>query len=100
MSLAVSHGSCRSRQGCLSAVQYDPSSAAATADAAPAPETCKTLKHSVGGILMAHTADISAVLGTWRLQSYVREVLATGERFNQFGADPDGYIGYAPDGRM
>jgi hypothetical protein len=49
---------------------------------------------------MAHTADISAVLGTWRLQSYVREVLATGERFNQFGADPDGYIGYAPDGRM
>jgi hypothetical protein len=52
---------------------------------------------------MAHTADISAVLGTWRLQSYVREVLATGERFNQFGEDgedPDGYIGYAPDGRM
>jgi len=49
---------------------------------------------------MAHTADISAVLGTWRLQSYVREVLATGERFNQFGEDPDGYIGYAPDDRM
>src|SRR4051794_27505310 len=49
---------------------------------------------------MAHTAEISAVLGTWRLQSYVREVLATGERFNQFGEDPDGYIGYAPDDRM
>ena len=49
---------------------------------------------------MAHTADISAVLGTWRLQSYVREVLASGERYNQFGEDPDGYIGYAPDNRM
>ena len=49
---------------------------------------------------MTHTADISAVLGTWRLQSYVREVLASGERYNQFGEDPDGYIGYAPDNRM
>jgi hypothetical protein len=45
-----------------------------------------------------HPAD--AVIGTWRLQSYVREVLATGERYNQFGEDPDGYLGYAPDGRM
>jgi len=49
---------------------------------------------------MAHTADMSAVLGTWRLQSYVREVLATGERYNQFGEGPEGYIGYAPDNRM
>jgi len=49
---------------------------------------------------MAHTADIGAVLGTWRLQSYVREVLETGERYNQFGDEPDGYIGYAPDNRM
>src|SRR4051812_28207292 len=65
--------------------RYGPSSAAATTGAAPVPETY---------------ADISAVMGTWRLQSYVREVLATGERFNQFGEDPDGYIGYAPDDRM
>src|SRR3954451_24353755 len=49
---------------------------------------------------MAHSADINAVLGTWRLQSYIREVLETGERYNQFGEDPDGYIGYSPDGRM
>ena len=48
---------------------------------------------------MAHTADTNAVLGTWRLQSYIREVLETGERYNQFGEDPDGYIGYSPDGR-
>src|SRR4051794_12661451 len=65
--------------------KYGPSSAAATTDAAPAPETY---------------ADISPVMGTWRLQSHVREVLATGERLNQFGEDPDGYIGYAPDDRM
>src|SRR3979490_810805 len=49
---------------------------------------------------MAHSADINAVLGTWRLQSYIREVLETGERYNQFGEEPDGYIGYSPDGRM
>jgi hypothetical protein len=34
------------------------------------------------------------------MQSYVREVAATGARYNQFGDAPDGYIGYAPDGRM
>ena len=40
------------------------------------------------------------VLGTWKLQSYTREVLATGRRYDQFGDEPDGYIGYSPDGRM
>ena len=40
------------------------------------------------------------VIGTWRLQSYVREVIATGRRYNQFGDAPDGYLGYARDGRM
>jgi hypothetical protein len=42
----------------------------------------------------------SLVIGTWKLQSYVREVAATGVRYNQFGDEPDGYLGYAPDGRM
>ncbi len=46
----------------------------------------------------ARNADL--VIGTWKLQSYVREVAATGARYNQFGDDPDGYLGYAPDGRM
>jgi Lipocalin-like domain len=41
-----------------------------------------------------------AVIGTWKLQSYVREVLSTGHRYNQFGENPDGYLGYSPDGRM
>jgi hypothetical protein len=40
------------------------------------------------------------VLGTWKLCTYVRERLSDGERHNQFGEAPDGYIGYAPDGRM
>jgi Lipocalin-like domain len=42
----------------------------------------------------------SLVIGTWKLHSYVREVAATGVRYNQFGDEPDGYLGYAPDGRM
>jgi hypothetical protein len=40
------------------------------------------------------------VLGTWSLRSYVRERLSDGHRHNQFGERPEGYIGYAPDGRM
>jgi hypothetical protein len=40
------------------------------------------------------------VLGTWRLRTYVRERLSDGQRHNQFGDAPVGYIGYAPDGRM
>ncbi|CAL8480948.1 Lipocalin-like domain-containing protein (plasmid) [Caballeronia sp. S22] len=45
-------------------------------------------------------ADASLLLGTWRLKSFVREVAATGERYNQLGDDPDGYLTYSPDGRM
>ncbi len=45
-------------------------------------------------------SNAAKVLGTWKLRSYVREVVATGERHNQFGDQPDGYLGYAPDGRM
>jgi len=41
-----------------------------------------------------------AVIGTWKLQSYVRERLSDGYRHNQFGNAPEGYIGYAADGRM
>jgi hypothetical protein len=44
--------------------------------------------------------ESSAVIGTWKLLSYVREVLGSDERFNQFGDNPAGYLGYSPDGRM
>jgi hypothetical protein len=41
-----------------------------------------------------------AVLGTWKLRSYIRERLSDGERHDQFGDAPVGYIGYSADGRM
>ena len=45
-------------------------------------------------------ADANALLGTWQLKSFVREVAGTGERYNQLGEHPNGYISYSPDGRM
>ena len=45
-------------------------------------------------------ADANPLLGTWRLKSFVREVSGTGERYNQLGDHPDGYLTYSPDGRM
>ncbi len=44
--------------------------------------------------------NANQVLGTWKLRSYEREEISTGRRHDQFGARPDGYLGYAPDGRM
>jgi lipocalin-like protein len=49
---------------------------------------------------MANASLVQAVLGTWKLVSYVREVLGSNERFNQFGENPAGYLGYSADGRM
>jgi hypothetical protein len=46
------------------------------------------------------SADDKSIVGTWRVQSFVREVAATGERQNEFGDKPVGYIIYQPDGRM
>jgi Lipocalin-like domain len=45
-------------------------------------------------------ATDNPIVGTWRFQSFVREVIATGERQNEFGERPSGYITYQPDGRM
>jgi hypothetical protein len=45
-------------------------------------------------------ADEISLLGTWQLKSFVREVSGTGERYNQLGDHPDGYLSYSPDGRM
>jgi hypothetical protein len=47
----------------------------------------------------ARPAD-NPLVGTWKLKSYVREVAATGERYNERGEHPDGYLSYAADGRM
>jgi hypothetical protein len=48
----------------------------------------------------AASASENTLLGTWKLKSYVREVTATGERYNERGEHPDGYLSYAADGRM
>lgn len=45
-------------------------------------------------------ADDNPLLGTWKLKSFVREVAGAGERYNQMGEHPDGYLSYASDGRM
>jgi hypothetical protein len=63
----------------------------------------------VAGALMAlllivpGTAALAAdnpLLGTWKLKSYMREVAATGERYNERGEHPSGYLSYSADGRM
>lgn len=48
----------------------------------------------------AASAIDNPLLGTWKLKSYVREAAATGERYNERGEHPDGYLSYAADGRM
>jgi len=45
-------------------------------------------------------ADDTALIGTWGLTSFVRELSGTGERYNQLGERPEGVIGYSADGRM
>lgn len=40
------------------------------------------------------------LLGTWKLTAAVREDIPSGTRTDLLGANPDGYINYAPDGRM
>jgi hypothetical protein len=41
-----------------------------------------------------------AILGTWKLISYVREELPSGAKSDVMGARPSGYINYGRDGRM
>jgi dienelactone hydrolase len=40
------------------------------------------------------------LVGTWRLVSHQNVIVATGETRNAYGKAPQGYIMYAPDGRM
>jgi hypothetical protein len=41
-----------------------------------------------------------AILGTWKLVSYIREELPSGTKSDVMGAHPSGYINYGRDGRM
>jgi hypothetical protein len=40
------------------------------------------------------------LFGTWRLVTWVVEVLDTREQFRQFGDKPPGFIHFTPDGRV
>ena len=40
------------------------------------------------------------LLGTWKLQSFTTEYIATGQKTDLFGAHPSGYLSYGPDCRM
>jgi hypothetical protein len=53
----------------------------------------------VGTASAAFAAD-NPLLGTWKLTSFVRQDVATGERRPALGEHPEGYLGYASDGRM
>ena len=41
-----------------------------------------------------------ALLGTWRMLSWKREIVATGDLIDALGPDPVGYINYGADGRF
>jgi hypothetical protein len=45
-------------------------------------------------------ADDRALIGTWKLKSFVREITGTGERFDAMGAHPQGYLNYTRDGHV
>jgi hypothetical protein len=63
------------------------------------------VRHGLGLALIvllspAAAANDTSIVGTWKFQSFFREVITTGERQNEFGEKPSGYISYQPDGRM
>ena len=52
-------------------------------------------------VFCVQPADAEApIVGTWKLQSFTREIVATGKRDNPFGEQPHGYLSFSPDGRM
>ncbi len=44
-------------------------------------------------------ADAAALLGTWDMTSWKKEIVATGEKIDALGPHPVGYINYGSDGR-
>jgi hypothetical protein len=49
---------------------------------------------------MGNMADAADLLGTWKMRSWTRTSVATGEVRDALGPDPIGYIAYHADGRM
>ena len=48
----------------------------------------------------AWAAGSEELYGTWRLVSFVSQVVATGEKTDIFGKAPRGFLSYGRDGRM
>jgi Lipocalin-like domain len=48
----------------------------------------------------AAVAGDNSLVGTWKLMSFARQDVATGESRPALGEHPEGYLGYASDGRM
>ncbi len=44
--------------------------------------------------------DRAALIGSWRMTSWTREAVSTGQISDASGPDPIGYIAYHADGRM
>jgi hypothetical protein len=44
--------------------------------------------------------DAAALIGSWRMISWTRQAVATGEITDAMGPEPIGYIAYHADGRM
>ena len=45
-------------------------------------------------------AALPSLVGTWKMASCHRELIATGESIDYFGPNPVGYVSYQSDGRM
>jgi lipocalin-like protein len=45
-------------------------------------------------------ADTTALWGTWKMTSWKREIVATGEQIDALGPNPSGHINYGADGRF
>ncbi len=45
-------------------------------------------------------ANVDDLLGTWRMISWKKESVATGETVDALGPDPHGFITYTADGRV
>jgi Lipocalin-like domain len=58
------------------------------------------LTATIFGLASVALGGDNLLVGTWKLKSFVREDVTTGERRPALGEHPDGYLGYALDGRM
>jgi hypothetical protein len=49
---------------------------------------------------MTGSSDAARVIGVWKLLSCTRDIVETGEKIDQYGTHPIGYLHYSAEGRM